>query len=79
MDKQILELLQKMDSRLEEHSQILRALDERTELISAEVENLKHEVAETKGEVKSLRKDLNAVELITANNWSDIVRLKALK
>lgn len=79
MDKQILELLQKMDSRLEEHGQILRALDERTKVISAEVENLKHEVAETKGEVKSLRKDLNAVELITANNWSDIVRLKALK
>ena len=37
------------------------------------------DIAETKGEVKAIRKDLSAIELITANNWSDIVKLKAIK
>jgi predicted nucleic acid-binding Zn-ribbon protein len=84
MDKQILDLLKKMDSRLakieinqEEHGQILRALDERTQVLSADMENTKHEVSEIKGEIVGLRKDLNLVELATANNWADIVKLKA--
>jgi len=40
---------------------------------------LKHEVAEIKGEVKSIRKDMSSVEIITANNWADIAKLKAIK
>jgi predicted nucleic acid-binding Zn-ribbon protein len=62
-----------------EHTQILRALEHKTDVISAEQENLKHELAEVKGEVKGIRKDLFNVELITASNWSDIVKLKAVK
>ncbi|MCB2289590.1 hypothetical protein LGK97_07390 [Clostridium sp. CS001] len=62
-----------------EHTQILRALEHKTDVISAEQENLKHEVAEIKGDVKGIRKDLSNVELITASNWSDIVKLKAVK
>ncbi|NNU76055.1 hypothetical protein [Clostridium estertheticum] len=62
----------------EEHTQILRALEHKTDVISAEQENLKHEVLEIKGEVKSMRKDLSSVEIITANNWSDIAKLKAI-
>lgn len=63
----------------EEHTQILRALEHRTEVMSAEQENLKHEAAEIKGEVKGLRRDVSGVEIITANNWSDIAKLKAIK
>lgn len=68
-----------MKSALDEHSEILRALEHKTDVISAEQENLKHTVAEVMGEVKSIRKDLSNLELITANNWSDIVKLKAVK
>lgn len=68
-----------MKSTLDEHSEILRALEHKTDVISAEQENLKHTVAEVMGEVKSIRKDLSNLELITANNWSDIVKLKAVK
>lgn len=68
-----------MKSALNEHSEILRALEHKTDVISAEQENLKHTVAEVMGEVKSIRKDLSNLELITANNWSDIVKLKAVK
>jgi|GEM_PF-383389 len=42
-------------------------------------ENLKHEVAEIKSEVNSMRKDMSSVEIITANNWADIAKLKAIK
>ncbi|MFD3157887.1 hypothetical protein ACFIJ5_13615 [Haloimpatiens sp. FM7330] len=66
-------------STQEEHTQILRALEHKTEVISAQQENLKHEVAEIKGEVKSIRKDLSQVEIVTANNWADIAKLKAIK
>lgn len=93
MDKQILDILKVMQSDMksmqsdiksirttqEEHTQILRALEHKTDVISAEQANLKYEVAEIKGEVKSIKKDLSSVELITANNWSDIVKLKAVK
>ncbi|MBX4259215.1 hypothetical protein KTC96_12840 [Clostridium estertheticum] len=62
-----------------EHTQILRALEHKTDVISAEQENLKHEVFEIKGEVKGMRKDMSSVEIITANNWSDIAKLKSAK
>ena len=62
-----------------EHTQLLRALEHRTEVILAEQENSKHELAEVKGEVKGIRKDLSNVEMITASNWSDIAKLKAVK
>lgn len=93
MEKEILEILKSMQQDMksvkediksikavqDEHTQILRALEHRTEVISAEQENLKHELAEVKGEVKGIRKDLSNVEMITASNWSDIAKLKAVK
>jgi chromosome segregation ATPase len=62
-----------------EHTQILRALEHKTDVISAEQENLKHENAEIKGEIVELKKGLSNVQIITASNWSDIVKLKAVK
>ncbi|SHH66235.1 hypothetical protein [Clostridium grantii] len=93
MEKQILDILKTLKSDVDsmksdissiketqnEHTQLLRALEHKTDVISAEQMNLKHEVAEIKGDVKSIRKDLGNVELITASNWSDIVKLKAVK
>jgi chromosome segregation ATPase len=66
-------------STVSEHSQILRALEHKADVITAEQENLKHEVAEIKGEVKAIRKDLSQVEMVTASNWADIAKLKAVK
>lgn len=86
MDKQILEILQTIQSDVagikatqEEHGQILRALDERTQVLSAKAENTEHELAEIKGEITGLRSDLNLVELATAKNWTEIVKLKSVK
>ena len=81
MDKEILDILKDMQGDLKsikttqnEHTQILRALEHKTDVLSAEQENMKHEIAEIKGEVKSIRKDMSSVELITANNWADIAK-----
>jgi predicted nucleic acid-binding Zn-ribbon protein len=86
MDKEMLHILKAIQSDIqsikttqEEHTQILRDLEHKTDVVSAQQQNLKHEVAEINGEVKGIRKDLCSVELITANNWSDIIKLKAVK
>jgi predicted nucleic acid-binding Zn-ribbon protein len=93
LETEILEILKSMQSDIKamkndidgiksaqmEHTQILRALEHKTDVIAAEQENLKHEVAELKGEVKGMREDLDSVELITAGNLSDIAKLKAVK
>jgi chromosome segregation ATPase len=65
--------------QLEENTNILKALDHKVDVISAEQQNLKHEVSEIKGEIKAVRKDLSNVEAITASNWSDLAKLKAVK
>lgn len=86
MDEEILEILKliqsdinSMKSTLDEHTQLLRDLEHKTDVISAEVENVKHDIAEVHGEVKAMRKDLSQVEIVTANNWADIAKLKAVK
>ena len=77
--KSVKEDIKSIKAVQDEHTQLLRALEHRTEVILAEQENSKHELAEVKGEVKGIRKDLSNVEMITASNWSDIAKLKAVK
>lgn len=69
-----------------ENTQILRSLEHKADVMNAEMDNLKHQNARIEGTVNSikedvgeLRKDINAVELITSKNWNDIVHLKAIK
>ncbi len=73
------EKLNPIKTQLEENTNILKALEHKVDVLSAEQQNLKHEVAEIKGEIKAVRKDLSNVEVITASNWSDIAKLKAVK
>ena len=68
-----------LTSQVDENTQILKALEHLAQVNKAEHDKMMIDIAETKGEVKAIRKDLSAIELITANNWSDIVKLKAIK
>ena len=68
-----------LSSQVHENTQILKALEHQSEVNKAEHDKMFFDLAEIKGEVKSIRKDLSTVELVTANNWSDIVKLKAVK
>jgi chromosome segregation ATPase len=60
----------------EENTQILRAIDERTKVISAEQENMKNDIVHIQGDIKAIKNDLAYVEQATARNWSDIAKLK---
>lgn len=73
------EELKPIKIQVEENTKILNALEHKVDVFSAEQQNLKHEVAEISGEIKAIRKDLSNVEVITASNWSDIAKLKAVK
>ncbi|GCD08983.1 hypothetical protein [Clostridium tagluense] len=64
MDKEILDILKSMQGDMksikitqEEHTQILRGLEHKTDVLSAQQENLKNEV-------KGMRKEMSSVEII---------------
>lgn len=93
MENEILELLKSIDNKLDkhtqilekhtqtldEHTQILRALEHASEVHKAEIDKANYSIARVEGEVKGIREDLTAVEMITSKNWNDISKLKAIK
>ena len=40
---------------------------------------MSNDITKIQSDVAVIRKDLSEVELVTANNWADIVKLKAVK
>ena len=97
MDKEILEILKRLETKvdigldrletkvnsletkLDEHTLILRALEHSAQVNKAEHDKMSNDIAKIQGDVAGIRKDLSQVELVTANNWADIVKLKAVK
>jgi hypothetical protein len=79
MDNEILALLKVINNKLDEHTQILRSLEHASEIHKAEIDKVNYVVARVEGEVKGIREDLTAVEMITSKNWNDISKLKAVK
>lgn len=68
-----------LKNQVGENTLILRALEHAAEVNKADHDNMTHQLAEISGDINSMRKDISNVELITASNWSDIVKLKAIK
>lgn len=62
-----------------EHTQILRALELSAEVNKAEHDKMANAIAHIKGDVEVLRKDISTVEIVTANNYADIAKLKTVK
>ena len=79
MDNEILEILKSMNNKLDEHTQILRALEHSSEIHKVEIDKVNYSVARVEGEVRGIRKDITAVEMIESKNWNDISKLKAVK
>ena len=86
MDEKIIELLKEMHEDIkgikiqqQEDHIILKALEYNLNITNAEVEKMSNDVIHIKGNVEALRKDISNVEVITASNWSDIAKLKAVK
>src|SRR5665648_50402 len=75
-------LSEKVDNQgtqLKENTQILKALEHLAEVNKAEHDKMFFTMAEMSGEIKNMRKDLSTVEIMTANNWGDIAKLKSVK
>lgn len=75
-------LAEKVDNQgnqIRENTQILKALEHLAQVNKAEHDKMSFNIAEISGEIKAIRKDLSNVEIITASNWGDLARLKAVK
>lgn len=86
MDKDILEVLKRLEKgqarleiRLDETYQIVKALEHSAEVNKAEHDKMGNDISHIKGDVEAIKKDLLQVELVTSNNWNEITKLKAVK
>lgn len=78
LDKKLDEKLEPIKAKLDEHTQILIALEHLAQVNKAEHDKMSNDIAHMKGDIESIKKGLAGVELITANNWSDIVKIRSL-
>jgi len=67
-----------LSSQVQENTQILKALEHLAQVNKVEHDKMTLDIAEISGDVKSIKRDLSTVQIVIANNWSDIVKLKSL-
>lgn len=79
MDNEILEILKRLETKIDEHTQILRALEHSSEVNKAEHDKMSNDIAKIQGDITGIKKDLSQVEIVTANNWAYIAKLKAVQ
>ena len=79
MDKEILELLQDMNKRLGAIETDIKDLKEGQQRIEKKLDITYDQVARTAEDITNIKDDLSTVENVTAKNWQDIIRLKAIK
>ena len=86
MEKEILELLKNIDTRLSDIEKCQSELKDEINLINKKIDGVVEQTAnlvEFRGEllnkVDGIKDDLSTVELVTANNYKDIAKLKSVK
>ncbi|MGU8479064.1 plasmid stabilization protein [Clostridium perfringens] len=86
MGKEILELLKNIDTRLSVIERGQCELKDEINLINKKLDGVVEQTAdlvEFRGnilnKINGIRDDLSTVELVTANNYKDIAKLKAIK
>ena len=72
MEKEILEILKRLETKINEVEKKLDGVLEQT----AHLLEFRSEII---NKVDGIREDLSTVELVTANNYKDIAKLKAVK
>ncbi len=65
--------------QVKENTDMLKALRHSAEVNKAEHDKMMVDMAHVQGDVKAIRKDLSNVEILTANNYADIAKLKAVR
>ena len=68
-----------LESQTKENTDILKALMHSAEVNKAEHDKMMIDIAHVQGDVAAVKKDLSTLELVTANNYADLARLKAVK
>jgi hypothetical protein len=71
--------LKNIKSQQEESLSILRSLEHKSDINKAEHDKLFNDIAKLSGSVENMRKDLSAVEVVTARNMENIAELKLVK
>lgn len=79
MDNEIIEILKRLETKIDAHTLILRALEHSAEVNKAEHDKMSNDIAKIQGDITGIKKDLSQVEIVTANNWADIAKLKAVQ
>lgn len=71
--------LRNIKSQQEESISILKSLEHRADVNKAEHDKLFNDISKLSGSVENMRKDLSAVEVVTARNMENIAQLKLVK
>ena len=94
MDKELLKVLSDLlDEKLlpikddikniktqqEESISILRSLEHKADVNKSEHDKLSNDISKLSGTMENMRKDLSAVEVVTARNLENIAQLKIVK
>lgn len=86
MEKEILEILKSIqldikgikESQENLENKINGVVEQTADLLEFRSE-IRNTVQQIKSDVEAIRKDVTNVEVITASNWADIAKLKAVK
>ena len=68
-----------INTKLDENTQILRALEHKADVNKAEHDKMGNDIAHIKGSIESIKKDMSTIEIVTSSNYADIAKLKAVK
>ena len=71
--------IKNIKTQQEESISILRSLEHKADVNKSEHDKLFNDVAKLSGTVENMRKDLSAVEVVTARNLENIAQLKLVK
>lgn len=62
-----------------ENTQILKSLEHASQEHKAILDNIDHKIANIEGDIKSIKRDLRTVEVVSANNMASIAEIKIVK
>ncbi|VDG69872.1 Uncharacterised protein [Clostridium carnis] len=86
MDNQILELLQAMNSKLDQNTSSIESMKSEIKIMNTKIDNLeqgqkdiKITVDSIKSNIEEMTQDMHRIEIETAKNWADIAQLKAIR
>lgn len=71
--------IKNMQAQQNESISILRSLEHKAQINKSEHDKLFNDMAKLSGTVENMRKDLSAVEVVTARNLENIAQLKLVK